>query len=512
MAALATALRTADLRPATVADIPILLDLIHRAFAEYQGRLDPPSGAPRESAASLQKLFDMGEQAVLAVDGADPVGCAFLSHHGVEMYVHRLAVAPTRRKQGIGRALMAYAHARALAAACTYVRVGVRLALPENIAFYERLGYRILCEACHPGYSRPTFVHMVLELIENDARRVEVVPYDLAWPARYAAEAAALRRRLGDNVVAIHHIGSTAIPGLAAKPIIDIMPVVRDLGEVDARIQQMAELGYTPRGEYGLPGRRYFFKGSPAHHTHHVHVYQEGNPEINRHLALRDYLRVHSLKAAAYGELKQSLAARYPANVEAYIAEKDGLVRALEAEALDWYHVQGRRGEMRKVEIVIDAMLPTDWPRVHAIYEEGIATGHATFEQAAPDWQSWDAKHLPTCRLVARRDGEVVGWTALSPVSARAVYAGVAEESIYIAAAFRGQGIGRQLLQALISAAEAAGIWTLQTGIFPENTASVALHQACGFRIVGRRERIGQMHGVWRDVLLMERRSQTVGV
>ena len=163
--------------------------------------------------------------------------------------------------------------------------------------------------------------------------------------------------------------------------------------------------------------------------------------------------------------------------------------------------------------INIDALHPADWPQVRAIYLAGIATGQATFEQSAPDWETWDRKHLPACRLVARDvAGEVLGWAALTPYSARAVYAGVAEVSIYIAAAARGQGVGRQLLAALVNASEAAGIWTLQAGIFPENTASVRLHERCGFRVVGRRDRIGQLHGVWRDVLLLERRSASVGV
>ena len=164
-------------------------------------------------------------------------------------------------------------------------------------------------------------------------------------------------------------------------------------------------------------------------------------------------------------------------------------------------------------EIVIDTLHPADWPQVRTIYLEGIATGQATFEQSAPDWEAWDRKHLPACRLVARDTaGQVIGWAALTPYSARAVYAGVAEVSIYIAAATRGQGVGRHLLAALVDASEAAGIWTLQAGIFPENTASVRLHERCGFRVVGRRERIGQLRGVWRDVLLLERRSASVGV
>lgn len=157
-------------------------------------------------------------------------------------------------------------------------------------------------------------------------------------------------------------------------------------------------------------------------------------------------------------------------------------------------------------------LTPTDWPAVRQIYAEGIATGDATFEQQAPEWDEWDAGKLAHPRLVADVDGAVVGWAALSPTSKRHVYRGVAEVSVYVAASARGRGVGRALLAALVETSEAAGIWTLQAGIFPENVASVHLHQQAGFHVVGRRERIGQMHGVWRDVLLMERRSKSVGI
>jgi L-amino acid N-acyltransferase YncA len=160
----------------------------------------------------------------------------------------------------------------------------------------------------------------------------------------------------------------------------------------------------------------------------------------------------------------------------------------------------------------VEQMKPEDWQTVRAIYLEGIATRNATFEKDAPAWEKWDNDHLRDCRLVARKDGQVIGWAALSPVSGRCVYAGVAEVSVYIAEAARGQGVGKALLQALTEASERRGIWTLQAGIFPENAASIALHKACGFREVGRRERIGQMDGVWRDVIWMERRSKVVGV
>ena len=164
------------------------------------------------------------------------------------------------------------------------------------------------------------------------------------------------------------------------------------------------------------------------------------------------------------------------------------------------------------MSFAIDHMSADDWEPVRTIYLEGIATGHATFEQDAPTWDVWDAAHLRVARLVARDDRRIKGWAALSAVSGRCVYAGVAEVSVYVGAAFRGEGVGKALLEELIRAAEAAGIWTLQAGVFPENKASTGLHLRCGFREVGRRERIGRMHGLWRDTLLLERRSKIVGV
>ena len=157
-------------------------------------------------------------------------------------------------------------------------------------------------------------------------------------------------------------------------------------------------------------------------------------------------------------------------------------------------------------------MKPGDWEQVRSIYLEGIATGHTTFETDAPSWEKWDAGHLEFARLVARRADTVLGWAALSPVSKRDAYRGVAELSVSIAEQNRGQGIGRALLEALINESERNEIWTLQAAIFPENTASVKLHLRCGFREVGRRERIGKLNGSWRDTLLFERRSNIAGV
>ena len=163
-------------------------------------------------------------------------------------------------------------------------------------------------------------------------------------------------------------------------------------------------------------------------------------------------------------------------------------------------------------DIAVGALKAEDWEAVRAIYLEGIATGEATFETGAPSWKEWDVAHLSFARVVARRNGDVIGWAALSPVSQRRAYAGVAEVSVYVATTSRGQGVGRALLTRLISESEQHGIWTLQAAIFPENEATLALHKSCGFREVGRRERISKLNCAWRDTILLERRSETVGV
>ena len=161
---------------------------------------------------------------------------------------------------------------------------------------------------------------------------------------------------------------------------------------------------------------------------------------------------------------------------------------------------------------LVERMLAGHWGGVRAVYLEGIETGDATFETEVPDQARWDASHVPACRLVALASGRVAGWAALSRVSARAVYAGVAEVSVYVGGGFRGRGVGRALLETLVRESEGEGFWTLQASVFPENAASVALHKRCGFREVGRRERVGRLRGRWRDTVLLERRSEVVGV
>ncbi len=165
---------------------------------------------------------------------------------------------------------------------------------------------------------------------------------------------------------------------------------------------------------------------------------------------------------------------------------------------------------MVNADLRVTILEPRHWPEVAGIYAEGIATGNATFETDVPAWEVWSSAHLPEHRFVALSDERVVGWVAVAPVSERCVYGGVVESSVYVATSARRLGIGKLLLGQLIESTETAGVWTIQAGMFPENTASINLHERLGFEIVGRRKRLGKLNGEWRDVLLMERRSELV--
>ena len=161
---------------------------------------------------------------------------------------------------------------------------------------------------------------------------------------------------------------------------------------------------------------------------------------------------------------------------------------------------------------MIRQMMLADWDKVADIYKQGIETGNATFQQKIPTWQEWDNEHLKKCRIIAVIQEEIAGWAALSPVSERCVYGGVAEVSVYVAEKFRGQKLGIQLLKQLIEESEKENLWTLQAGVFPENLASITIHKKLGFRELGYRERIGKMNGKWRNTVLLERRSEKTGV
>ena len=164
------------------------------------------------------------------------------------------------------------------------------------------------------------------------------------------------------------------------------------------------------------------------------------------------------------------------------------------------------------MEASIRPMLPSDWEAVAKIYAEGIATGVATFETQVPSYEAWDKAHMNTCRFVAEHQHVLLGWVALSPVSSRCVYGGVAEVSVYIAEEARGKGVGKRLLEHLITESEKEGLWTLQSGVFPTNSASIKVHESVGFRCIGKRERVGKLNGQWIDNVLFERRSNIVGV
>lgn len=167
-------------------------------------------------------------------------------------------------------------------------------------------------------------------------RRIEVVAYDPAWPRAFEAESHLMRRVLGDVLVAAHHIGSTSIPDLVAKPVIDLLLEVRDLASLDARNASLREAEYEPRGEYGIPGRRYFTRGTDTHRTHHVHAFALGHPALVEHLRFRDYLRAHPAAAQSYGTLKTELASRHPRDIEAYCRGKEPLIKDLIARAVAW--------------------------------------------------------------------------------------------------------------------------------------------------------------------------------
>lgn len=164
------------------------------------------------------------------------------------------------------------------------------------------------------------------------------------------------------------------------------------------------------------------------------------------------------------------------------------------------------------MDFEIEEMKSRDWDQVSSIYQEGIGTNNATFEKTIPSWYFWGLDHISGCNLVARSENRILGWAALSLTSKRKVYSGVAEASVYVREQYHGKGIGTSLLRKLIELSENKGIWMLQVGIFPENKISIDLHKKCGFRVVGTREKIGKMHGIWRDVVLMERRSKIVGI
>lgn len=322
--------------PATLEDAPTILRLIQSAFEEYRGKLDPPSGAHSEKLETIQRLLTY-EQGLLALSNAMPVGCLFFDVRSDELYLHRLAVLPEYRGCGIGKALVSEVESQAQRLGKASVSLNVRVALPKNRSYYEGLGYQVTGFDFHTGYNHFTFVNMVKVFDQPNIRNVQVVPYNPDWPAQFEAEAALLGRVFGTQLITIHHIGSTSVPGLPAKPIIDMMPVVKDIDRMYAFDPTMLALGYEVLGEFGLKGRRYYRKGGHSQRSHHVHVYEANHPEYERHLAFRDYLIAHPAEATSYGELKQHLASLHSENIYAYMDGKDAFIKEMEVRALDWW-------------------------------------------------------------------------------------------------------------------------------------------------------------------------------
>ncbi len=219
----------------------------------------------------------------------------------------------------------------------------MRTLLPETRFYYERSGYRVIDLGAHKGYVLPTYYVMERDLAQPPddrpsgvIRKIEVVPYDPMWPAMYDQAAATLTEAFADQLVDIHHIGSTAIVGIHAKPIIDILPVVRDIERVNRLNPLLISLDYDPRGENGIAGRRYFRKGTDIDRVQHVHVFEDGHPEIDRHVNFCAYLNAFPEQAQRYSLLKQSLGAQVDHNIEAYLNGKGPLIRELDEQAGAW--------------------------------------------------------------------------------------------------------------------------------------------------------------------------------
>lgn len=325
-----------EIRPATLDDAETILNLLHTAFEEYRGKIDPPSGAHSERLETVQKLL-VEERGLLALLNGQAAGCLFFAKLEDSLYLHRLAVLPTFRGQGIGNALIAEVERAAHELRKVSVTLNVRISLPQNRSYYEKLGYRITGFDFHSGYNQFTFVNMAKFLEEPNLRKVEMVPHNPDWKNQFEVEAEQLRRVFGNQLVTIHHIGSTSIPGIYAKPIIDMLPIVQNIQRMAAFDPTMLALGYESLGEFGLPGRRYYRKGGHDHRSHHVHVYEAHNPEVDRHLAFRDYLIAYPTDAKHYSQLKRELAHQHPHDIYAYMDGKNGWIKAIEAKALSWW-------------------------------------------------------------------------------------------------------------------------------------------------------------------------------
>lgn len=327
------------IRPAALEEAPVITSLLRAAFAEYKGKLDPPSGAHSESVETVRGLLQ-SESTYVAVLDSEIVGAVFYrAHpdHADEVYLHRLAVLPHVRRFGIGRALVEAVEQSARELGADWVSLNVRIALPANRNYYYHLGYNVSGFAAHPGYSAPTYAMMRKRVGTPIPRAIVVEEWSPFWAEEYERAASNIQSVLGDSLLEIHHVGSTAVKGLAAKPIIDLAGVTTSLEAVDRCDPRMMLNGWQPRGENGIPGRRYFVKRANGIHTHHLHIYESGHPAIERYLALVAYLNANPSEAARYATAKRAAAEHNPKDSLAYMDEKSPLVQELIASAMEWY-------------------------------------------------------------------------------------------------------------------------------------------------------------------------------
>lgn len=327
------------IRPAALEEAPVITELLRTAFAEYKGKLDPPSGAHSESVETVRGLLRSESSFVAILDG-EMVGVVFFrahSDHAYEVYLHRLAVLPHARRYGIGRALIDAVEQSAREMGADWVTLNVRIALPANRIYYLNRGYRVTGFAAHPGYSAPTYAMMRKRVGAPIERPVTVTEWSPDWEEEYTRAASNVKSVLGNSLLEIHHIGSTAVTGLAAKPIIDLMVVATSLEAVDRCDPRMMMNGWQPWGENGIPGRRFFRKGDEARATHHIHAYEPGHPEIESHLALIAYLNAHPAERERYAAIKRLAAERNPLDIQGYMDEKGPTVNELIASAREWY-------------------------------------------------------------------------------------------------------------------------------------------------------------------------------
>ncbi len=335
-----------SVRAATTADLPALVAIVQGAFHEYLGKLDPPSGAHAESPASMLRLLRT-EHVLLAESKAqgrvEAVGCVFFAPNerrappGVrEVYLHRLAVLPAWRRLGIATRLMADAETWATDAGFESVALGVRVALPANRRFYEALGYRVSEYTTHAGYSQSTAMIMRKRLVAPPLVEVALHEWSPAWAEQYERAATQLRHLLGGELVATFHVGSTAVRGLAARPCIDIMAVVRSLDAMEARDETLLRAGWQPQGLL-TSGARHYLRGEAWRPTHQLYAYRTGNAAISGHLALPAWLAATPGAAAELDEAKRLLAAQHRRQPKAYVAGLEHLLQPLQAEALRWW-------------------------------------------------------------------------------------------------------------------------------------------------------------------------------